>query len=89
MLPVSLLGVPAKPRYDPWPFRLCFRGLAEFWWSHVIPAKHELAANSASPVEHWRPQSQYAFTAQLIKMSKQMARDVPSTSFPPSSRRRS
>ncbi|KAL3163183.1 hypothetical protein ABBQ32_009589 [Trebouxia sp. C0010 RCD-2024] len=74
---------------DPDYWRLCFQGLAEFWWSHVIPAKHELAANSADPVDHWRPHSQHAFTAQLIKMSKQMARDAPSTSFPPSSRRKS
>ena len=27
-------------------WRLCFQGLAEFWWSHVVPAKHALAADT-------------------------------------------
>ena len=39
---------------DPDYWRLCFQGLAEFWWSHVIPAKHQLAANSTGPVDHYR-----------------------------------
>ena len=31
---------------DPEYWRLCFQGLAEFWWSHVVPAKHALAGDS-------------------------------------------
>ena len=27
-------------------WRLCFSVVAEFWWSHVIPAKHILAQST-------------------------------------------
>ena len=39
---------------DPEYWRLCFQGLADFWWSHVIPAKHELAANGMGTEERYR-----------------------------------
>lgn len=35
-------------------WRLCFQVLAEFWWSHVIPAKHAMAISDAEAVEHYR-----------------------------------
>jgi hypothetical protein len=33
---------------------LCFHVLAEFWWAHVVPAKHALAANLPDEAEFFR-----------------------------------
>ena len=44
---------------------LCFHALAEFWWGHVIPAKHILAGGNtdASAVELYR---QALFACQAV-----------------------
>lgn len=66
---------------------VCFQALAEFWWSHVVPAKHALAGSQPDLADAFRPDKEHATTAQIIALSKQMARDAPSTSFPPAKQR--
>ena len=41
-------------RRDPHYWSLCFQGLAEFWWNHVVPGKHELAAHGPGAEERYR-----------------------------------
>ncbi|KAL0042026.1 hypothetical protein WJX77_001122 [Trebouxia sp. C0004] len=66
---------------------VCFQALAEFWWSHVVPAKHALAGSQPDLAHVFRPDKEHATTAQIIALSKQMARDAPSTSFAPTKQR--
>ena len=56
----SLFHIPRDKEY----WRLCFSALAEFWWSHVVPAKHILAQSNPDPaaVQLYR----YALTAALL-----------------------
>ena len=35
-------------------WRLCFQVLAEFWWSHVVPAKHALAGDNPELADVYR-----------------------------------
>lgn len=44
---------------DPDYWSLCFQGLAEFWWNHVVPGKHELAAYGPGAEERYRLFSVY------------------------------
>lgn len=39
---------------DPDYWSLCFQGLAEFWWNHVVPGKHELVAHGPGAEERYR-----------------------------------
>ena len=61
-------------RRDPLYWNLCFQGLAEFWWSHVIPGKHELAAHGPGAEERYRySSSASAFpSAVLFRLLKGM-----------------
>jgi len=43
----ALYHVPRDTAY----WRACFDVLAEFWWAHVVPAKHALAAGKQDAVE--------------------------------------
>ena len=43
----ALYHVPRDAGY----WRACFDVLAEFWWAHVVPAKHALAASNRLAVE--------------------------------------
>ena len=53
----ALYHVPRDTAY----WRVCFDVLAEFWWAHVVPAKHALAAGKPDAVELCR----CGFTAAL------------------------
>ncbi len=53
----ALYHVPRDTAY----WRACFDVLAEFWWAHVVPAKHALAAGKQDAVDLCR----CAFTAAL------------------------
>jgi len=33
---------------------LCFQALAEFWWRHVVPAKHALAGDNSELADLYR-----------------------------------
>jgi len=33
---------------------VCFQALAEFWWSHVVPAKHALAGSQPDLADIFR-----------------------------------
>lgn len=58
-------------------WRLCYSVLAEFWWEHLIPAKHALwDRGDHAEAEKHRPSEQHAYTQQLVDRSKEMVRRV-------------
>ncbi|KAK9819245.1 hypothetical protein WJX81_006301 [Elliptochloris bilobata] len=73
----ALYHVPRDTAY----WRACFDVLAEFWWAHVVPAKHALAAKKPDAVQLCRPAPLHEATARLVADSKAMAAAAPSTLF--------
>ncbi|BDA42985.1 hypothetical protein COCOBI_03-8780 [Coccomyxa sp. Obi] len=67
----------------------CFEVLSEFWWAHLVPAKHALAANKRELAETYRPQARHRRTQELIDYSKHMAASAPVTKFPAAPSRQS
>ncbi|CAL8467373.1 g6910 [Coccomyxa elongata] len=67
----------------------CFEVLSEYWWAHLVPAKHALAAGKRELAETYRPQPRHRRTQELIDHSKLMAASAPVTKFPAASPRQS
>ncbi|EIE24389.1 restriction endonuclease-like protein [Coccomyxa subellipsoidea C-169] len=59
----------------------CFEVLSEFWWAHLVPAKHALAGNKRELAETYRPQAKHRLTQRLIDESKRMASRLQASGF--------
>jgi len=51
-----------------------FGGLSDFWWQHVVPGKHALAAGEDP--EKYRPLETRALTDEMKRWSKRIAQDA-------------
>ena len=58
--------------------------LADFWWAHLVPAKHALAAGDWELVDTFRPDPGHAATKPLKEASQRMVAMAPRRSFGPS-----
>eukprot|EP00271_Cylindrocystis_brebissonii_P006147 TRINITY_DN18755_c0_g1_i1.p1 TRINITY_DN18755_c0_g1~~TRINITY_DN18755_c0_g1_i1.p1 ORF type:complete len:718 (-),score=115.06 TRINITY_DN18755_c0_g1_i1:100-2253(-) len=47
--------------------------LEQFWWEHVVPAKHEMLCNEGRRVEKFRPRSLHPLLRELRKKSEKLA----------------
>ena len=56
-----------------------YAGLSDFWWQHVVPGKHALAAGE-DPERH-RPSETHALTDDLKRWSRRIAESAPSRRF--------
>ncbi|KAK9817240.1 hypothetical protein WJX72_011650 [[Myrmecia] bisecta] len=61
---------------------MCFDVLSEFWWAHVIPAKHLLAEGRDQEALAHRPTARHPLTLRLKEYSKTMVRGMPTMHFP-------
>ncbi|KAK9840347.1 hypothetical protein WJX74_007980 [Apatococcus lobatus] len=59
----------------------CFEVLAEFWWAHVVPAKHALALGTETDLDTLRPGRHHAATQGLKAASIRMAQNAAATHF--------
>ena len=57
--------------------------LADFWWAHLVPAKHALAADEWDLWEFFRPAPTHALTRALRGASEQMVAAAPRRVFGP------
>ena len=56
-----------------------YAGLSDFWWQHVVPGKHALAAGE-DPERH-RPNETHALTDDLKRWSRRIAESAPRRRF--------
>ncbi|KAK9863175.1 hypothetical protein WJX84_006084 [Apatococcus fuscideae] len=59
----------------------CFEVLAEFWWAHVIPAKHAIALGTETDLDTLRPGADHMATGDLKQASIRMAKKAISMQF--------
>jgi uracil-DNA glycosylase len=52
-----------------------YSGLSDFWWQHVVPGKHALAAGT--DYEKYRPPETHALTHEMKKWSRRIAERAP------------
>jgi len=57
--------------------------LADFWWAHLVPAKHALAAGDWELVDTFRPDPGHAATKPLKDASQRMVAAAPRQTFGP------
>ena len=55
--------------------------LADFWWAHLVPAKHALAAGDWELVDTFRPDPGHAATKALKEASQRMVAAAPRRDF--------
>ncbi len=65
--------------HDYW--NLLYECCSEFWWQHVVPGKHALAAGKDA--EKYRPASEHPLCAELKRRSKAIADKSPTTWIAP------
>ena len=46
--------LPCLCRRDPAYWGACFEVLSDFWWAHLVPAKHALASGNRALAEQYR-----------------------------------
>lgn len=56
--------------------------LANYWWEHLIPAKHAIAQGDYQ-LDDLRPAAEHPLTAELRFRSKEMAKAAPGVYFNP------
>lgn len=70
-------------RRDPAYWACLWDVLADFWWSHVVPARHEFKAGRWEEVEQYRPPPKTDRSEELRQWSKRLALAAPATFFRP------
>jgi hypothetical protein len=57
---------------------LIFRVMSEYWWGHVVPARHHLQkGNELDRVQKYRPQAKHPLTDEIVSMSRLLAVRAP------------
>ncbi|KAL3700916.1 hypothetical protein R1sor_018938 [Riccia sorocarpa] len=63
---------------DPEYWGFMFRIMSELWWGHIVPASIALKkGKSVADVQIFRPSDNHAGTAQIVQMSRDLARKSP------------
>ena len=56
---------------DPEYWAMMYRALSDFWWQHVVPGKHAIAAGEDP--ERFRPSETHALTDELKRRSREIS----------------
>ena len=56
---------------DPEYWAMMYRALSDFWWQHVVPGKHAIAAGEDP--ERFRPSETHALTEELKRRSREIS----------------
>lgn len=67
---------------DPKYWKMCYEALGEFWWAHVIPAKHALAEGDRDKAEKLRPPHLHRWSKILRSQSIVISQKAPVTVYP-------
>jgi len=70
---------------SPWNWAMMYGALSDFWWQHVVPGKHAIAAGDDP--ERYRPLKSHPMTEDLKRRSRRLADLSEQQRFTPSAMR--